>query len=290
MSNEAKQRFLALDVVEVSVVDTPANEVEFLVVKRMNQETKMSAENAPTTVTQAQVDVAKGLEAAMANVATLVENIAKQATASNAATEEAADVAADAAVEKSSKGKGEVRKNYRTTLKSAGITGEQYRAALKAFDSTLTPDSPETKVAEVAPVTKAAAPVADGAITDALTQIATLTETVQKAKTLTPSRAEAFQTALATLKGLLEEMIQIPQGTMPATNTPAISTSPGSTVNLTKALEDLTSLVTKTLEGQQDVAKRLEIVEKTRGTGNAIPNDETGKPVEKKVSLWGNVI
>ena len=53
MPNQAKQRFLELSVNEISVVDTPANEVEFLVMKRMEDD---SMETTTETVTETQKD------------------------------------------------------------------------------------------------------------------------------------------------------------------------------------------------------------------------------------------
>ena len=92
MPNEAKQRFLDLDVGEISLVDTPAIEREILVMKRL-EEDSMGTE---TTVTETQKNDNGGAEVvavdvettsaddaavtkALGNVASIVENIAKAA-------------------------------------------------------------------------------------------------------------------------------------------------------------------------------------------------------------------
>src|SRR5690554_2338418 len=95
MPRQATQRFLDLAVGEVSLVDSPANEQVFNVVKSLNQEDGDMADAANTEVTKGNtggdsnvetvsVEVAKAtneaVEKAMAQVTQLVENIAKAAT------------------------------------------------------------------------------------------------------------------------------------------------------------------------------------------------------------------
>lgn len=289
MSNEAKQRFLALDVAEVSVVDTPAVEVEFLVVKR-KQEQEMSQEapqatapatNAPVLVpTTTTVETTKATENAMSQVIELVSQIAKAAGV-QPVDEEVVEAAADENVEKAKKGLGAVRKSYRTALKASNVTGDAYKAAMKAFD-----DSHKT---EETTTTKAAEPAVDATTT----ALGDLEMAISKAKMFTPERQLAMAQALATLKGVLEEMTSIPQGTNPKTNTPAMSTSPFTGVAVAKALEDMTTVISKALEDQAkllvDTAKRVETIEKTRQPGNALTTEQTEKPVAKKASLWSGV-
>lgn len=91
MHNEEKQRFLDLDVVEVSLVDNPANEMEILVMKRQT-ETDKQEEDIMNTETTNNIEIQKNDEVAeavstgqetitkaLSNVASIVENVTKAA-------------------------------------------------------------------------------------------------------------------------------------------------------------------------------------------------------------------
>jgi len=89
--NEEKQRFLDLDVVEVSLVDEPANEMEILVMKRRTEIDKQEG-NIMDTETTTEIEIQKNDEVAetvstdqetvtkaLNNVASIVENVTKAA-------------------------------------------------------------------------------------------------------------------------------------------------------------------------------------------------------------------
>lgn len=299
MTSEAKQRFLALDVGEVSVVDTPANEVEFLVHKRLeddqmttpNAETTTAAKPAPgaevVPVTTEKADTSE-VAKAMAQVVSLVENIAKQVQAGGADPEDAMDEKAEKAV----KGMGAKRKAMRKELKAAGVSGEAMTKAMAAFDKCMDGMEMETemrskKAADDAETSKRAE------VTSALDTLDTLGAAIRKAKMFTPGRQEKMKAALDALKAVMDEMTEVPVTASPSTTTPTSPTFGDSGVAaLTKAVEALSTQVTKGLEEvaakQADISKRVEAVEKSRPAGASTEEETTDKPAKK--SFWSGAL
>lgn len=308
MPNEAKQRFISLDVAEVSVVDTPANEVEFLVHKRMEDpimgDTNENATapaavekgaQAPEVIAQPAEAANAAVEKAMAQVTALVEGIAKAARASTDPEE-----ARDAEVEKAQKGAGAARKAFRAKLKAAGMEGDALKKAMSAFDDTLTTDAQPLqqraqKSAEGAESTEGQQeqPAAKSAQDIASEALATMEEQISKAKMFTPARQQKFKAALDSLKAVMDEMTTYAEGANPPTKTPANPTFGASDVQqLTKAIGDQMAEVVKVFrEGLAEVTKRVEAVEKARLPGNSQGADSTdGAPVETKKSLWSGLL
>lgn len=318
MPNKAKQRFIDLAVGEVSVVDTPANEVEFLVLKRLEEDdpmTEKNAESKPTDQTVAKsdnkaaevvtVETAKASDAAvndaMAKVTALVEGIAKAAGAKPAATPaEDPEETKDAEVEKAAKGMGAKRKQMREQLKAAGMKGEDLTKAMSAFDkccSVSASAEDTTKAAETPAPTPPAAEedAAEVLASKALAHLgATLTD-VAKAKTMTPKRQEALKTAISGLQKLLEETGAVSDPA--ATKTPADPKVDGVT-ELTKALTtsmaELTAQVTKALAETQETTKGIEArvakVENERPAASALPTEETETKKAGRKSIWSGVL
>lgn len=297
MTTEAKQRFLALDVGEVSVVDTPANEVEFLVHKRL-EEDPMTKENeqtpAPKATPGAEVvpvttEKADGeaVAKAMAQVVNLVEGIAKAAGATASDPEDANDDK----VEKAYKGMGAKRKAMRKELKDAGVSGDQMKKAMAAFDKCMDGMGNQSETEMRAKKSLETAPV----MGDALDQLAALGQAIQKAKMFTPTRQEKMKTALEALKAVMDEMTEVPVTASPATATP---TSPqfgdSGVATLTKAVSDLAGEVKKALEESAkqtaDIAKRVETVEKARPASSVLATEEAEKPQGVKKSFWSGTL
>jgi hypothetical protein len=313
LPNQAKQRFIALDVGEVSVVDAPANEVEFLVIKRLNpEEPDMSdkqqenagatgtpvekSNTAPQTVPVATpvptgtADVTK----AMADITALVESVAKAVGAKPA--EEADEELKDAEVEKARKGMGAMRKTFREQAKANGMKGDALKAAMASFDKCA---SMEMELSKTAPAAKGGATPTAGAgasvtpTTDTTkSALDDLSSAIQKAKMFTPARQEKFNTALAALKAVMDEMTETPQGTSPSTTTPESPTFGASGVEaLTKKLEGaLGSLTEQVTKGLAEIGQRVETIEKARVPGNALPGDGTDTPAPVKKSMWSGVL
>jgi uncharacterized coiled-coil protein SlyX len=304
LPNQAKQRFLSLDVAEVSVVDTPANEVEFLVHKRASEDTTMGdtntsatapaaveKSNQPEVISQPATASTEAAEKAMAQVTALVEGIAKAAGATIVDPEEARE----AEVEKARKGMGAMRKTYREQLKQAGLKGDAMKSAMAAFDKCAmmeaemskeaTKDASTTKSAdkptELTPEQQASV-VAQKALEE-------LSQSITKGKMFTKERQDKMKAALDQLKAVMDEMGTVPTGASPATSTPDTTTFGASGVaELTKSLTELKDQISA---GMAEISKRVEAVEKTRTPGNALPSDGTdGKPAPVKKSLWTGIL
>jgi uncharacterized coiled-coil protein SlyX len=300
LPNQAKQRFLSLDVAEVSVVDAPANEVEFLVHKRATEDATMGDTNtsatapaavekqnqAPEVISQpATAASTEAVEKAMAQVTALVEGIAKAAGATIVDPEEARDAEA----EKARKGMGAMRKTYREQLKAAGLKGDAMKSAMAAFDKCA---MMEAEMSKEAPATKSATPELtpeQQASVVAQKALEELSQSITKGKMFTKERQDKMKAALDQLKAVMDEMGTVPTGASPATSTPDTTTFGASGVaELTKSLTELKDQISA---GLTEISKRVEAVEKSRAPGNALPNDATdGKPAPVKKSLWSGIL
>lgn len=296
---DAKRRFLALKVDEVSLVDSPANEQEFIVIKRLATEetTTMGAaaiqQPAPagapaaaeanvakvaegqTTTTNPEavpVQVEKAADETSAKVLAQVEKLTEMIAKGFAPS---APVESD--VEKANK-KAKAKEEMQKKLEGAGLKGV---ALEKAVDAAL--------AAEEAPTAKAAEP-AEGAADEGEAVSKTLealAEVIQKAKTFTPKREKAMKTLMEDLQKLLSDM-----SSAPATQAPA-SIVPGSGLSdIKKALEEVVATmkehVTTTTKA---LAERVESIEKTRNPSQSVePAAAPAKTTETKKSLWSGVL
>jgi hypothetical protein len=309
LPNEAKQRFLDLDVGEISLVDTPAIEREILVMKRLEEE-PMGTE---TTVTETQKEKDGGAEVvavdvettsaddaavtkALGNVASIVENIAKAAGVSMPVKKEdstpVADESADASsaedvdTEKAKKG---MREMYKAQLTKAGISGEAMTKAMAEYDKAFPPFPPASKT-----TTKSVEPqpsVEELEEQEAVKALTLLEQAVSKAKRFTPARVAELQKAVEALQKLLA-VVDVPQGASPKTSAPSNTMFGGSGVQeLTKAIEQLTSTVTKSMEGQVALKERIETIEKSRMPAQALDGEETATTTETtEKSFWAGVL
>jgi len=313
LSNQLKQRFLSLDVDEISVVDTPAVEVEFLVAKRLEEEPMETAEETVTeTNNESQPEVVSvesesthddaEVTKALAHVASMVENVAKAAGVklapeTQAATEEASEdeETEEQATEKAAKGMGGMRDMYMKQLKGAGIKGDALKTAMEKFDKQFKPFQPGASTQP--PVKKNAEPETPQPTAEELAEQQTLKAlegleaAIQKAKRFTPAREAALKQALETLKALYEDMKAVPQGASPATTVPGNTSFGSSGVQaLTKSIEQLTQTVSKSVEGQAELAQRVEAIEKSRTPSQSIEDEGGTETQETKKSFWSGVL
>jgi len=308
-----KQRFVDLKVGEVSLVDSPANEQEFIVVKRLNQEDgdmadeiqdvtkgqpdgeQVSNEPAAKGAEQVNVEVAstEAVEKAMAQVTQLVESIAKAANASEPS--EVDTEKADA--EKMDAEKGDwpkMRKQFESELKACGVKGGAMTKAMERFDKAFMPFKPGGGAKP--PLKKAEKSMDDTADESVQKILEVLSMGVQKAKAFTPKREEALKAAVETLQDLLKElsMQSIPQGESPKTTVPTGHVyGPATTMALTKSIEGLKEILTTKLDEVQTVAKslgaRVEVIEKTAGPSKSLEGDG-GTDTNVKKSFWSGVL
>jgi hypothetical protein len=322
MPRKAQRRFVELSVGEVSLVDSPANEQEFIVIKRLDQEdgdmadtntavVKTEAGQAPAEAST--TDVQKGnevekvpvevnkaateaVEKAMAQVTELVENIAKAAQGTTQDTP--ADGEGDTDVEKANKNP---RGMFMKQLKANGVEGDKLEKALAEFDKAFPmfkpgagTQKPEKSVQKDVNGGEGEADDGDADITKTLEAIAL---SIHKAKQFTPKRQEALEKAIGTLQDLLKElgMQKIPTGQSPSSTVPAGTMFGASGVaTLTKGIEALSETVAKALGEVQEVTKalgdRVEAIEKTRQPSTSVDGDGDTDTTTTKKSMWSGVL
>jgi hypothetical protein len=296
---DAKQRFIDLSVHEVSLVDTPANEVEFLVLKRLEStEETMTTESQEAAgkgneggdtqpvVVESQKRATDGASADLNKVVSLIENIAKELGATPEQKADAAQVAGDAEVEKAMPGAGAKRKAFRADLQKSGVSGDALKSAMAAFDKCLAmgteveqkkatePPKPAAKEDDK-PVAKSAGEVAESITAEDIEAI--------KAKTITPARAE-------TLKGIIEQLSKLLPSEAPAAGDGALPMA-DLTKALSEALAPISKQLTDVIETSKKLESRVETVEKARAPSTTLPEGEGTEKVEKaKKSFWSGAI
>jgi hypothetical protein len=306
---QPKRRFLKLNVGEVSLVDSPANEVEFLVTKNLEDqvmgEQQETAERVVVEQPAGESDVAsvlKHVNAIVENIANVVVKTTKASPAAIAAatgagdeeSEEAhdAEVVDDADVEKSS---------FAAMMKAAGVkmTPEQMEK-LKASGFDPAQKFPTAKK-PAEKTTKAKATTDAEAFAETALTIEGLSSMISKAKKFTPGRIEKLKGAVEALKGLLEEIDSIPQGTNPGVS-PGGSTSFGasgikesmtskSVASDEPSMSDVLKAVTGLAETVKGLAGKVETIEKARPASASLEAEGgTEKTVKKSASLWGGIL
>lgn len=313
------------------MVDSPANELEFNVIKRLNQEDgDMSVENTevnkagddPNAIQTVPVEITKAageaVEKAMAQVTTLVEEIAKAASA--AAPAAATDTAADADggtetdVEKADE-LSKLRKLFERNGVKKGPDLEKAMAdAVKQFPGQFKPGAatkPPLKKKGEASTQKnveggeggeggegtetatqkntEAAPEDDVQVMKALEALGTA---VEKAKAFTPKRQADLQKAIDVLNDLMKQltMQQIPTGASPPTTTPSgASFGASGTIALTKKLGELGEVLGQFADVQKSINERVDTIEKTRQPSTSVEVDG-GTETKTEKSLWSGVL
>lgn len=321
---QPKRRFLGLRVDEVSLVDSPANEVEFLVTKALEDDMAGKGEIATVEHEAGEGEsVAKALEH--------VENIVKTVMRGGDAPESEEGTAA--AIEKA-------RKTFTPAamLKSIGLKKEDYDTAMSKLQKDFGLDAnekfqnmqpPLSKTAKAAkkpapavddaedeadggddeeaegekPNPKAKAKKSEPALADPVDMLMSAIQkmhgdiVVEKAKHLTKARVEKLKTMMETLKVMIAEVEEgtQPKGTVEAGN--------GSTLN-TSGIKDLESPmeqpVFKAADIEATVAKavkaavtplleEIEAIKKAKPVSNSLEGGET-ETKKAKPSLWGGLL
>jgi hypothetical protein len=261
MPREATRRFVDLKVKEVSLVDSPANEQEFIVIKRLDQEEvdmagnnqeATKAEQAPVKVEASEAAVAKTAEAGTTEKVTIEVTKANNDAMQKALEQVNALVASVASV-----------------AKAASAQPETAPVASSAV---------EKSAGEKAPVV---APQA--------TPAPTTEAQVDKSKAFTPSRVESLKGVVDSLQKLLNEIS--PQESA-SSGTTGTTKSAASSDELAKTVTTLGETVTKAIIQMAEVNKsltgRLEAIEKTREA----PKSETEGGTETKTqkSMWSGIL
>lgn len=307
MPQNAKRRFVGLDVEEVSLVDSPANQVEFLVTKSTEDE-EMSENGGASETERVMTEtlvaddaaVTKALEQ-VSKIVDKIEQIAKgsqqpvpETPSAETSEENVAEVTTDEA-------EVDVEKSVETLLKTLGFEGDAFEAAKKKLEKAgfknpgfkgMKAPLAKTQKAESIEDTDGAVPLTLESFVDA----------VSKAKAFTPARVEK----LLKLQEIVKELIEsIGVGQSPNTNVPTVQTHPNNSqvrptgtsepLRVAKSeLEGLTEAITKSLEPLVETVKslsgRVEAIEKARPAGNALPENETDTNVKKNANFWSGIL
>lgn len=328
MPREALQRFVALDVGEVSLVDSPANEREFAVVKSLNPEDSDMADTAEVikgdnNVETVSLEVAKAtndaVEKAMEKVTGLVENIAKlaqpepEAEASNTDVAKGTDeLPSEADIEKGlTKEQKETRQQMRQKLEKqmagCGMKGDMLKSAVDVAMRTLAGQGAFTPGQSAKPpVKKTAKSDGEGENTDTQVSkselnpqdivqetIKQISQGLQGAQTLgAPDAQKALKAAVETLQSLLKQvsMQEVPTGGMPKNTLPSNNSYGASGIKeITKALEGVNDALGELKETQKSLSERLEDIEKTRQPDTSGGADQSNTTDTKK-SMWSGIL
>jgi hypothetical protein len=302
LANEAKRRFTAVEVDEVSLVGSPANEVPFHVIKNkqaedptMNASAKAQGDTEKVTLahtTDASEDI---VSKCLSSVDKIIGNVVALAKSSGAAP---ATTVEDTDVEKNLTAVSEV-------LAANGVTGDALKAALsgleKAFPDFLKKpkgakakaDAEEEKNAK----TKKSADEEEGsAATD-------LVAMLSKAARLTPSRMEKLSQAADLLKLVIEGVghgespdTKAPKGSVPASGIQS-QVAKGDEDGVTAVAKSLENVTTQVADGFQKITAtlksltdRLEAVETAKPASDSASGNSTDTKTTKSKSLFAGVV
>jgi hypothetical protein len=265
MPNTPKRRFLELSVDEVSIVDSPANEEHFIVIKNL-QEVNMSGEKNEE-VTQ---DVVKNDDAQQnpEKISVEVDKATDEAVAK--AMEQVADLINN--ISKSFDNVGEKADGDEQVSKKKEEEEEKTKAEVQTDENV---EKADDNIREVA--------------TDAVY------EAIEKAKRFTPKREAALKAAIETLNKLAKElsMQEIPVGSSPSTSTPsgAMFGSSSITKSMDEFITKLSQGMEKIVETTKGLSDRMEKIEKMATPSKSVEGDgETDSKVEKNQNFWKGVI
>lgn len=307
MPKEAKRRFVGLNTEEVSLVDTPANEVEFLVVKNTEDPSMGATAKVEKEIVPVEVDSDENVTKALAHVNGIVEKIAgmvqtkkeSKAPVEGGDDSEGGDGEEPAAEEP-------VEKSLKSVLQACGMDKAMMKTAMAKLKAAGFGDGAPPfakKPGGGKPPEDGAQKTSKSSDDDAPLTLAGLASAVTKAAAFTPARIQALTQAQEILKIMLEA---VSPGTSPDSSVPQVQThgNPSSVAELTKPntkpsvptmkSSDSDELIStlKSLAGAVDgLVTRVEAIEKARPASNsADPEGATDTNAKKSRSIWGGVL
>lgn len=329
MPKSAKRRFVGLTTEEVSLVDAPANQVEFLVKKQeaegMGANAASAAVNKEPVNVQTDVgnaEVAKALEHVNGIVAKITQIVTRKDADPN---DEDDDEDSDESNAEETVEAADVEKAARSELKSilmaAGLEGDALKGAMKKCKAAGVAEKlakafpppkggkgkadddedgkggkknpfPKKKVKKAAEVDDSDDSDDDGEETEESLTMTSLASAVQKAAAFTPARVEALTRAYETLKLVLES---VSPGTTPKTKVPALSTHSNQTgiSELTqKSLGgvDIADVLKSVGDSLSSISTRLEKIETARGESNSAEDEGTTDTKKAASGMWSGVL
>jgi len=300
--NKTKRRFLDLKVNEISLVDLPANQKEFAVVKRLQEEempdeikNQASADDVEKKAEAEETkDENKAVEEAMGKVVSMVEGLVQKKEAEEKdeekeevkeevkeEAEEKAEEKTEKAEEKTEKAESKNRSIFKQQLVENGIEGDALESALKKFDDQMNDDNEKVEKREEA-------------VEDKETQILeALESSILKAKRFTPGRMKTLKSVVDTLQSLMKELTPIQMNE--EANQPEASFPTGIDTSVSKAIEKMAGVfeekMTEMAETNKSLNDRVEAIEKVRNPSASIEEEgDTDKEAKVEKSFWGDVL
>ena len=293
--NKTKRRFLDLKVNEISLVDLPANQKEFAVVKRLQEEempdeikNQASADDVEKKAEAEETkDENKAVEEAMGKVVSMVEGLVQKKEAEEKdeekeeVKEEVKEEAEEKAEEKTEKAESKNRSIFKQQLVENGIEGDALESALKKFDDQMNDDNEKVEKREEA-------------VEDKETQILeALESSILKAKRFTPGRMKTLKSVVDTLQSLMKELTPIQMNE--EANQPEASFPTGIDTSVSKAIEKMAGVfeekMTEMAETNKSLNDRVEAIEKVRNPSASIEEEgDTDKEAKVEKSFWGDVL
>jgi hypothetical protein len=324
MPKQAKRRFVGLDTEEVSLVDTPANEVEFLVVK--NTEDPSMGATAKKEVVPVETETDSGdVTKALAHVNGIVEKIAgivgTKKEAKPPVGEEPATSDADGDTDDDADGDtdppteadppaADTTKSIKSVLEKCGLDASTMKTVMSklkkaGFSGGAPPFGKKPKADDDEEDDDDKKKKTKKSADDEPLTMTSLASAVHKAAAFTPARIKALQDAQDILKLVLEA---VAPGDSPKSTVAPVQThgNPSSVTELTAPNKKPTmSGTTKSADGGDELVTtlksladavgglltRVEAIEKARPASNsADAQGATDTGTKKSSSIWSGVL
>jgi DNA repair exonuclease SbcCD ATPase subunit len=290
MSDEitVKHEYIDLTVNEISLVDKPANQKEFTVIKCLTTEdNEMSEESTKKTDSEETKD--KGIEKVSTEVPETDNEDAKKVLNSinqlvngiKKKLEEQIDTKKEDKEEEVKKEENPMRSFFLDTLKKNGAKEEEIVKSLKEFDEKF--NKKEVKKEESEAKKEDKGEIDSDAIINGLSDI------VQKAKTFTPKRQQALKQAIEKLSQLAQELSNPGQ----APSDSKFGDSGVKKEDIEKSIgtyfNPIKESLEKVLEVTKSLAERVEKIEKIKPDSKSIGDDQTDSKVKKDTNIWSGL-
>lgn len=273
MGNKVQRRFVELSVGEVSLVDSPANEEEFAVIKSLNsmEENEMPDEKkAEETAVEKKAEEEKIEKAETEKVETEKVEAEKVEVEVEAPKEDAVQKAMEKVVS-----------TVEAIAKSVGIEGKEESMEKTEEEKAEKVEEEKTEKAE------AEAKADDDSFLEKLSEV------IEKAKRFTPNRASALKAAVEQLSKLVQDL---ESPTKEAKAAPMAGTFGESGIKeITKSIEGMAESFKTSFAEVTEVTKklgdRIEQIEKERKPSKSVSDEGgTDTKVKKENSLWSGVL
>lgn len=286
-----EHEYTDLKVDEISVVDRPANQKEFAVIKCVNSDTEQkgeepmadqvvdstkeaaSVEVVPVDVVKSEDDTA--MAQALAQLDTISKSIAELTTQVED-EEKGGETETETEAEKAAK-KETPATVFAEALKANGVKGEAFKTAMKKYGKVCACGSATVQKTETKTET-------EGEAEGDNDFMGNLAAAVTKAKALTPKRLAALKALQEQLAKMIGEMEGIPHSKSPKTKVPKDAKFGASGLSsITKSLETVSTAM-------KSLTDRIDQIENTRQGSKGL--GESGTVTTKKADgdLWKGVL